>query len=116
MVLSPENRDGRAALFYALAEAFQNEVSQDKWDELITENRMSDNDAIPLGVWRDMIKAVGENKPAEAITLSLIAMGKDGPGSLDASGISAVVRLLRSFGLEQEARRVAVEALVANDF
>ena len=116
MVLSPENRDGRAALFYALAEAFQNEVSQDKWDELITENRMSDNDAIPLGVWRDMIKAVGENKPAEAITLSLIAMGKGGPGSLDASGISAVVRLLRSFGLEQEARRVAVEALVANDF
>lgn len=116
MVLSPENRDGKAALFYALAEAFQNEVADDKWAELITENRMTNVDAIPLGVWRDMIKSVGENKPAQAITLSLIAMGKGGPGSLDASGISSVVRLLRSFGFEQDARRVAIEALVANDF
>jgi len=50
------------------------------------------------------------------VLLSLISMGQNGPGSLDASGISAVVRALRSFGLEEEARRVALEALVANDF
>ena len=116
MVLSPENRDGKAVLFYALAEAFQYEVSGDKWAELITEKKSGDAKAISLGVWRALIKAVGENKPAQAILLCLIAMGQDGPGSLDASGISTVVRVLRSFGLEMEARKVAIEALVANDF
>lgn len=116
MVLSPENRDHKAALFYALAEAFEYEVSGDKWAELITENKAGDAKSISLGVWRELIKSVGDNKPAEAITLSLIAMGQEGPGSLDASGISTVVRVLRSFGLESEARKVAIEALVANDF
>lgn len=116
MVLSPENRDSRATLFYALAEAFQNEVSDDKWAELITENSSENARSVPLGVWREIIRAVGDNKPSEAIILSLIAMGKEGPGSLDPAGISTIVRLLRSFGLDQEARDVALEALVANDF
>ncbi|MBT6035532.1 MAG: hypothetical protein HOH18_03560 [Kordiimonadaceae bacterium] len=116
MVLSPENRDSKAALFYALAEAFGHEVAEDKWAELITENKAGDAKAISLGVWRELIKSVGENKPAQSILLSLIAMGQEGPGSLDASGISTVVRVLRSFGLEAEARKVAIEALVANGF
>ena len=116
MVLSPENKDAKATLFYALAEAFGYAVADDKWAELITENHMAGIQSIPLAVWREMIRAVGENKPGEAVLLSLIAMGQDGPGSLDASGLSAVVRLLRSVGLEQEARSVAIEALVANGF
>ncbi len=116
MVLSPENRDGKATLFYALAEAFGHQVAEDKWAELITENKQEGVQPIPLAVWREMIKAVGENKPAEALLLSLIAMGEEGPGSLDASGLSTIIRLLRSVGLEQEARKVAIEAMVANDF
>lgn len=116
MVLSPENRESKAALFYAIAEAFQYEVSEEKWDELITENSMDNTRAIPLGVWREMIKSVGERKAAQSVILSLIAMGPQGPGSLDASGLSAVIRALRSFGLGQEARSIALEALVANDF
>jgi len=116
MVLAPAGRDSKAALFYALVEAFDYQVSDDKWSELITENRAEKGHSIPLGVWREMIRAVGENKPAQSIILSLIAMGQDGPASLDASGISTVVRLLRSFGLESEARKVAIEALAANDF
>lgn len=116
MVLSPENRDAKATLFYALAEAFGYTVADDKWAELITENHTEGVQSIPLAVWREMIRAVGENKPAEAVLLSLIALGEDGPGSIDASGLSAIIRLLRSVGLEQEARKVAIEALVANDF
>lgn len=116
MVLSPENRDAKATLLYALAEAFGYSVADDKWAELITENHIEGIQSIPLAVWREMIKAVGENKPGEAVLLSLIAMGQSGPGSLDASGLSTVIRLLRSVGLEQEARNVAIEALVANGF
>lgn len=116
MVLSPENRDAKATLFYALAEAFGHSVADEKWEELITENHVQGIQSIPLAVWREMIRAVGENKPGEAVLLSLIAMGRDGPGSIDASGLSTIIRLLRSVGLEQEARQVAIEALVANDF
>jgi len=115
-LLAPETRDDKATLFYAIAEAFGNYVPEDRWRDLISENYTKKMRSIPLGVWREMIRAVAENKPAQSIILSLIAMGPDGPGSLDATGISAVIRLLRSFGLEQEARQIAIEALVANDF
>ncbi len=116
MVLSPENRDSKAALFYALAEAFQYDVSEDKWLELITNNYSENRHAIPLGVWRDMILSVQENKFGQSVILSLIAASANGPGGLDASGISAVIRTLRSFGLEKEARSIALEAMVSNDF
>ena len=116
MVLAPESRDSRATLFYAIAEAFGHQVPEEKWTDLISDSHAQNVGSIPLGVWREMIRAVGENKPAQSIILSLIAMGPDGPGSLDAAGISTVIRLLRSLGLEQEARKVAIEALVANDF
>lgn len=116
MVLSPENRDGRATLFYVMAEASGHRVSEEKWAELVSNNQLENATSISYGVWREMIRAVGENKPAEAIILSLIAMGDEGPGRLDPSGIGTVVRILRSFGLEREARAVILEALVHNDF
>ncbi len=116
MVLSPENRESKAALLYAIAEAFDYAVSDEKWQELITESRSEKQRAIPIAVWRDLIRSIGENKQGEALTLSLIALGKDGPGGLDPVGISTIIRMLRSFGMEPEARSVAIEALVANDF
>lgn len=116
MVMSPENRDGRATLFYVMAEAAGYKVSEQKWSELVSNNQLEGSLAISYGLWREMIRAVGENKPAEAIILSLIAMGEEGPGRLDPSGLGTIVRLLRSFGLEKEARAVILESLVANDF
>jgi len=116
MVLSPENRDGRATLFYVMAEASGHRVSETKWAELVSNNQLENVASISYGVWREMIRAVGENKPAEAIILSLIAMGDEGPGYLDPSGIGTIVRILRSFGLEREARAVILESLVQNDF
>ena len=116
MVMSPENRDGRATLFYVMAEAAGYKVSEQKWSELVSNKQLEGLLAIPYGLWREMIRAVGENKPAEAIILSLIAMGEEGPGRLDPSGLGTIVRLLRSFGLEKEARAVILESLVANDF
>ena len=116
MVMSTENRDGRATLFYVMAEAAGYKVSEQKWSELVSNKQLEGSLAIPYGLWREMIRAVGENKPAEAIILSLIAMGEEGPGRLDPSGLGTIVRLLRSFGLEKEARAVILESLVANDF
>ncbi|MDA9179937.1 hypothetical protein N9O28_01295, partial [Emcibacteraceae bacterium] len=116
MVLSPENRDSRATLFYVMAEASGHRVSEEKWAELVSNNQLDNAAAISYGVWREMIRAVGENKPAEAIILSLIAMGDQGPGRLDPSGIGTIVRILRSFGLEREARMVILESLIHHDF
>lgn len=116
MVLSPENRDSRATLFYVMAEASGHRVSEEKWAELVSNNQLENAAVISYGVWREMIRAVGENKPAEAIILSLIAMGDQGPGRLDPSGIGTIVRILRSFGLEREARMVILESLIHHDF
>ncbi|MDG1708250.1 MAG: hypothetical protein P8H03_05775 [Emcibacteraceae bacterium] len=116
MVLDPESRSGKATLLYSLAESLGHKVSDEKWSELLGNDQLVNTRSISLGVWREMIRSVGENKPAEAIILSLIAMGEDGPGGLDAAGVSTIVRLLRSVGLEREARNVVLEALVSNGF
>ncbi|MDG1996586.1 MAG: hypothetical protein P8J14_08835 [Emcibacteraceae bacterium] len=116
MVLDLESRGGKATLLYSLGESLGHKVSDEKWAELLGNDQLENTRSISLGVWREMIRAVGENKPAEAIILSLMAMGEDGPGGLDAAGVSATVRLLRSVGLESEARDVVLEALVSNGF
>ncbi|HRW29375.1 MAG TPA: hypothetical protein P5227_05230, partial [Emcibacteraceae bacterium] len=74
-LLSPENRDNKASLFYALAEAFQFDVPDNKWQELVAYRHDDNTHSIPLAVWRDMIRSVAENKQGQAVILSLIAMG-----------------------------------------
>jgi hypothetical protein len=50
---------------------------------------------------------------AEGALLAVVAAGEAGPARLDAESLERIIRALRTLRLEQDARRIAVEALLA---
>ncbi|MEJ0060276.1 MAG: hypothetical protein WDM79_12155 [Terricaulis sp.] len=56
--------------------------------------------------------AIARRAPGEAALLAVVAAG-NGPGTLDADSVCEIIRTLRALQLEDEARRFAVEALLA---
>jgi hypothetical protein len=56
--------------------------------------------------------AIARRAPGEAALLAVIAAGA-GPGALDTDSVCDIIRALRALQLEDEARRFAVEALLA---
>ncbi|MBL4801533.1 MAG: hypothetical protein JKY45_06535 [Emcibacter sp.] len=117
MILSPEQRQEKAALFYTIAEALAFTVPDIMWQELVGPVSVQNNHPIPVAIWRDMIKAVSEDKLGETLLLCLLASnGEGGASSLDPTGVSAVIRALRAIGLEEEAHSLALEILANNGF
>jgi len=126
MVLSPERREEKAALFYAIAEALGHQVPEAMWRELDSprlpgqgqrQNTGPGERPIPVATWRSLIKAAQGDRRGETLLLSLIAAGGlQGPESLDPTGASALIRALRAIGLEDEAHRLALEILANRGF
>jgi len=116
MVLSPDLRQGKAALFYSVAEALGLIVPEAMWQELTAPIKVAQGGAhsvpIPVSIWRSLIQAVAEKKLGETILLCLLAEAPN----LDPLGASAIIRALRSMGLEVEAHDFALEILANNGF
>ncbi|MCF8473505.1 MAG: hypothetical protein K9G26_02305 [Emcibacter sp.] len=117
MILSPEKRQDKAALFYSVAEAFDFVVPESMWQQLVGPKSAvsANNHPIPVAVWRDIIKSATEKKMGETILLCLIAANDD-TFRLDPTGVSSLIRALRSVGLDNEAHDFALEMLVNNGF
>ncbi|HWA00503.1 MAG TPA: hypothetical protein VG841_09345, partial [Caulobacterales bacterium] len=64
------------------------------------------------GAMAALSSAIERRAPADAALLAVVACG-DGPSKLDAETLSYLLRVLRSIGMEDEARRMAVEAILA---
>lgn len=117
MVLSPEKRKEKASLFYAIAEALGFTVPESMWQELTGSFKQQNSHPIPIAIWRDLIRSAGEKKFGETLLLCLLASnGEGGASSLDPTGASAMIRALRSVGLNEEAHALALEILANNGF
>ncbi len=57
--------------------------------------------------------AVDRGATGEGALLAVAALGEGGPAALDAESLERVIRALRGLRLEDDARRIAVEALLA---
>ena len=57
--------------------------------------------------------ALARGAVGEGALLAVVAAGQAGPARLDAESLDRVIRALRAFRLEEDARRVAVEAILA---
>ena len=124
MVLSPDQRQQKAALFYSVAEALGFVVPESKWQEIIGPMEQNSN-PLPVALWRSLIQSASEKKLGETVLLCLLAddvtregqvMPLAGISGLDPTGASAVIRALRSVGLAAEAHRLAIEILANNGF
>jgi hypothetical protein len=66
--------------------------------------------------WRDIHAAAKAGREGEAIILMLTALGHDGVARAEPHALGAAVGVLATLGRKAEARRLAVEAALANGF
>jgi hypothetical protein len=66
--------------------------------------------------WRDIRAAAQSGRQGEAILLMLTALGHDGVARAEPRALGAAVGVLAALGRKAEARRLAVEAALANGF
>jgi hypothetical protein len=65
------------------------------------------------GAMLGLASAVERGAVGEGALLAVIAAGEGGPARLDAESVERIIRALRGLRLEEEARRVAAEAILA---
>lgn len=65
------------------------------------------------GAMQALNAAVERQALGEGALLAVIAAGEAGPARLDADSVTGIIRALRTLGLEDDARRVAVEVILA---
>jgi len=63
-----------------------------------------------------LIDAAADMRIGETVLFALLVLGPQGPAASDPVTLATVVDALRHVGLDAEARRVALEALMANGF
>lgn len=118
--LTPAERGNRAALLLALAEGAGIAVPAERWDALLA-------DAPPgatgparqqpaLAVWRNLLRSVSANARAESVALALALLGSDGTAQADGQSLATALGALRSVGLADAARAIALEAALLRGF
>jgi hypothetical protein len=67
-----------------------------------------------VNLWLDLGEAAAKNRVGETVLLSLVGLNATGLADAEPEWLARVVTSLRRVGLEEEARRLAVEAAIAN--
>ena len=67
-----------------------------------------------VNLWLDLGEAAEKNRIGETVLLSLVGLNATGLADAEPEWLARVVTSLRRVGLEDEARRLAVEAAIAN--
>ncbi|MBW7835190.1 MAG: hypothetical protein H3C28_00930 [Sphingomonadales bacterium] len=67
-------------------------------------------------IWTGMIEAAAGGRVGETVLSAAIVCAKGGPAATPPLLMASVVRALKDVGLEADARRLAIEALVARGF
>jgi len=67
-----------------------------------------------VNLWLDLGEAAAKNRIGEIVLLSLVGLNATGLADAEPEWLARVVTSLRGVGLEEEARRLAVEAAIAN--
>src|SRR5690606_39761056 len=65
------------------------------------------------GAMLALASAVERGATGEGVLLAAAAVGEGGPARLDAESVERIVRALRGLRMEDEARRIAAEAILA---
>lgn len=118
--LTPAERSNRAALLLALAEGAGIAVPAERWDALLADAPAGATGPArqqpALAVWRNLLRSVSANARAESVALALALLGPDGTAQADGQSLATALGALRSVGLTDAARAVALEAALLRGF
>jgi len=91
------------------------EIKSGTWKEVISPNNILVSENIPSTAFRYQLhNAAQNNRKGEVVAISLVMLGQDGPSKAGLVALNAVIRALRSVGLDQDARAIAVEAAISS--
>ena len=111
--LPEAERYAAAALVFTLLEALGHEIAADDWETLF-EGQLRVPTTIPApALWRGLGAAAAAGAVGETVLMVLLVLGEPGPAGANATTLGAVVEALGAVGLEDEARAIALEAVLA---
>jgi hypothetical protein len=109
--------DPRAARLRALFGALQQTQDTAPAEPQVTPAADTPTPAMPqqnVNLWVDLGGAAAKGKVGETVLLSLVGLNATGLADAEPEWLAQAVTSLRRVGLEEEARRLAVEAAIAN--
>ncbi|MCE7999318.1 MAG: hypothetical protein HEP70_10700 [Rhodobiaceae bacterium] len=102
-----------AALEIVLLDALGLSLPASVWDALLVSGGLPGGEVAPVAVSQRLKLASGQKRVGETLLLTLAALSDSGVGQAHPQTLSETVKALRIVGLEQEARKLAAEALMA---
>lgn len=113
--LPAEERLRRGDLLFALLGALGHEIPPALARETVV--APAREAASPgIGLWRGLILAAGAGRIGEGVLSIVVGHGERGPAGTSPAFVAASTGALKALGLEDEARRLALEALVDAGF
>tara|TARA_B100000686_G_scaffold257500_1_gene269556 strand:+ start:2352 stop:4196 length:1845 start_codon:yes stop_codon:yes gene_type:complete len=106
----------KLTLFFALLEALEKPVSEPAWEFLKTGSFSGQERPLNINWERALSRASSEGRIGEAILLVLAGDGERGNMKFAPRDASQIVRSLKMFGLDREARLFALETVMAVGF
>ncbi|MEL0020807.1 MAG: hypothetical protein VW709_13120, partial [Rickettsiales bacterium] len=113
----PENAQRRALVYFSVLEAVGREVPADIWRDLLNGPMVSLEPGLNRAWENALDDAVGNRRTGEAALLVVAGAASTGDSifASNAAGYKAILSL-RNIGLDEEARRLAVETALAAGF
>lgn len=112
-VKTQETARQQAALLFSLFEAVDEPVPAALWDPLLDGPQRVTTAVLPPTLWFRLEAAAKGPRLGETVLLALLALGDGGPTQSDAIGLSRILTSLKTVGLKNETRALAVEAAMA---
>ena len=109
-------RARNAALLLTLVGALGHEVPAASWERVYAAAGYGAEAAPSPGYLQALVRAARDGRLGEAVLLALVSLGRDGPAAAHPLVLGEVVSALRRVGLEEDARRIALEAVLAREF
>lgn len=114
-VLPLDERLARADILFGVLRALDYSVPEALWTQALTAPQPT-GPAPPVALWQRMIAAATAQRLGESVLTVLVALGDAGPEKISPAAAVAVTGALARVGLRDEARRLALETLIARGF
>lgn len=110
--IEPAERAARADRAFMVLDAVGQTIGADGW-ALFHDAPHDIAVTLPnIGLRYGMRDAVRAGRTGEAVLLALIVIGKGGPSAANPVVVGSVIRTMRALGLADDARAIAIEALI----
>jgi hypothetical protein len=106
----------KAGMLYAMLDVFGYPVEDRFWLDAMAGPGAGSGHVPAHALWREFLVASRGGRIGEGLALGLQVIGSDGPGAMDLSALTSLLANFHALGLADEARKLAIEALITNGF